>query len=73
VTRAEGRPALTGEDLAALEGVLARIGLSADDPSAAEESRWAHTARHEAVDSADASEDERYALSPRSTRGATRA
>ena len=64
-------PPLSAAELRALRTALAEAGIRLDTEHAAYATPWRRTALGEAVD-ADSMEAP-YALSPRSTRGATRA
>ncbi len=65
------RPPLSDGERDALEAALAEAGVSADGPPEAYRSAWRRAAALEAVDGEPDADG--YALSPRSTRGATRA
>jgi hypothetical protein len=71
--RLDSDPPLHDDELVALARALARAGLPLDGAPAAYRSRWKRTAGEEAVDDAPPDLEDRYAPSPRSTRGATRA
>ena len=69
--RLETDPPLAPAELAVVRLALTRSGISVDKPPEAYTSRWKRAAAREAVENEDPRA--RYALSPRSTRGATRA
>lgn len=64
-------PPLGERERRAVGHALAGLGVRLDGLPPAYLSPWRHTAAREAISSEP--EEERYALSPRSTRGATRA
>ena len=68
----DATPPLGGDELEALHVALVRAGVLPQTRLPAYGSEWARSAREEAVES-EAAEPSAYALSPRSTRGATRA
>lgn len=65
------RPSLPDDERDALEKALAAAGMTFDGMPEHHGSAWRRAAAQEAVDGEPFSDD--YALSPRSTRGATRA
>jgi hypothetical protein len=69
--RLELTPAVEGLDHAALRKALERAGLGLDTRPEAATGAWSRKARCEAIENEPA--PARQALSPRSTRGATRA
>jgi hypothetical protein len=69
--RLEVDPPVSGAERAAVEVALVRAGVPLQEPPAGYLSRWRRAAAREAVENEPARA--RYALSPRSTRGATRA
>jgi hypothetical protein len=69
--RIEVDPPVSGAEHAVVEVALARAGVLLPERPAGYLSRWRRTAAREAVENEPARAS--YALSPRSTRGATRA
>jgi hypothetical protein len=70
----DATPPLGDDELEALQVALVRAGILPQTRLPANGSEWARSAREEAVESeAEAAEPSPYALSPRRTRGATRA
>jgi hypothetical protein len=67
----EVQPMPAEDELSAIRGALVRAGIQLDHPPAAYVSAWRRAAAREAVAGLPARSS--YALSPRSTRGATRA
>jgi hypothetical protein len=65
------RPPLPDDARAAVERALADAGEAVEDQPSAYRSAWRRAAALEAVDGVP--DEDGYALSPRSTRGATRA
>jgi hypothetical protein len=68
----DATPLLGDDELEALQVALVRAGILPHTRLPAYGSEWARLAREEAVES-EAAEPSPYALSPRRTRGATRA
>jgi hypothetical protein len=73
--RFDATPPLADSELEALHQALRQAHLLPDAEPEAHRAPWRQIAAREAVGnvSEDSSDDELYALSPRSTRGATRA
>jgi hypothetical protein len=71
--RLDASPPLGDDELDAIADAIARAGVLLDGRTGAYESAWRRTALEEAVDAAQPESEDGYALSPRSTRGATRA
>jgi hypothetical protein len=69
----EVRPPLGDSELAAIRVALTRASLPLDQQPALYASSWRRAALREAVDDEPERQSRRHALSPRSTRGATRA
>jgi hypothetical protein len=72
VVRLDVVPSVSDTELAVIELALSRSGTTLDPTPAAQRARWSRAAAREAVE-ATPSLPARYACSPRSTRGATRA
>ena len=66
-------PPATDDERAVLERTLPHLGDEAPSCEPRVASAWWRTGAEEAVGSGDMTESELYALSPRNTRGATRA